>query len=428
MLTSALRDRLRPQTLADIVGNTRATEFLRRMIDAKQREHLIFTGPIGTGKSTLAEAVRRELADPMWSALLKPRFNSSHYSGVDFVRDLLAKSSFVGLRVYVLDEAHALSTQAQTALLSAMEDAASSDLFFFCTTELHKLLPALRRRCRKIFLNLLSPDERTELVLRAWRTASTESPLPADFIAAVQSAELGSPALILNALDNYLAGASAKEAVACELDDAPISTRRQPRITSRVSFDIERAKALRADGKSFEYIARELGSFSAGAVRYALFRDGFHTPRPKGIDIEKAKTLRTANKSFRQIARELRVSPLTVRAAFVQQHIDTSRPRAPLSGLRFDLERAIALNSQGLNLTEIAREVGVSTASIKRAFSIKGVAVRRRFGLRFDLAKAVELRTQGKTFREISAIVGVCGPAIHSALKRRNLLVARGGR
>jgi hypothetical protein len=65
--------------------------------------------------------------------MLKPRLNASHYSGVEFVRDLLKNASFVGQRAWVLDEAHALSTQAQTALLSAMEDRAGNDLFFFCT-------------------------------------------------------------------------------------------------------------------------------------------------------------------------------------------------------------------------------------------------------------------------------------------------------
>jgi MoxR-like ATPase len=148
MLTSPLRDRMRPETLADIVGNTRTKESLRRMIEARRREHLIFIGAIGTGKSTLAEVVRREIADPMWSVMLKPRFNSSHYSGVEFVRHLLAKSCPRTTRLRPRRGARSQHASADSLLLSAMEDSTSSDLFFFCTTELHKLLPALRRRCR----------------------------------------------------------------------------------------------------------------------------------------------------------------------------------------------------------------------------------------------------------------------------------------
>jgi replication-associated recombination protein RarA len=330
MLTSALRDRMRPQTLADIIGNQFAKEFLRRMIDARTREHLIFTGPIGTGKSTLAEAVRREMADPMWAALLKPRFNTSHYSGVEFVRDLLAKSSFVGQRVYVLDEAHALSTQAQTALLSAMEDSASSDLFFFCTTEHHKLLPALRRRCRKIFLNPLATDERLELVARAWRTVHHEAPMPEDFMAELNTRGLGSPALILNALDNYLAGAGAEEAIRTELADDDSGASRVRR-GQQASFDIERAKVLRSGGSTFAFIARAIGTPS-NTVRDTFVRLGLHSPRglnswpatPRKFDIGRAVELRNEGKTFAKIGETLGMSAPGVWRNFKKRGIPTA--------------------------------------------------------------------------------------------------------
>jgi hypothetical protein len=366
MLTSALRDKLRPETLGDVVGNARAKEFLRSMVEAKAFEHLIFTGPIGTGKSTLAEIVRRELTDPHWSAMLKSRLNASHYSGVDFVRDLLRNASFVGQRVYVLDEAHALSTQAQTALLSAMESQDSNDLFFFCTTELHRLLPALRRRCRKIFLHALAPDERVELIVRGWRVTNGESPIPEDFVAAVQASELGSPALIFNALDNYLAGATPDEAVACEQleSDRPVPSRIQPDTHSMKPikqggrwsprFDLDRAIQLHRAGKNCAEIGRELG-VSCRAIWGALNWRGIAAKRKPKFDLNRAIALRSEGKSFRQIGCELGVTDVGILSAFRRNGIVTKR--VPQKNA-IDVTRALTLRSAGLTWKEIGQALG----------------------------------------------------------------------
>ncbi len=238
--TEALRDRLRPESLDDVVGNEQAKRVLRRMLETKSEEHLLFHGPIGTGKTALAQIVANQIASKEGIKLqggIGPavwHMNASHYSGVDFIRELNKRSQeikgsfFAGTYVVILDEAHALSAQAQTAMLSAMESSTTCFIYFFCTSELEGLLPALRRRCRKIELRPLSPEERRELVERAWKSLAPFEDflgeLPEEFIAAVQASPLGSPALILNALGAYHDGTPAKEAVAEALADVERDT------------------------------------------------------------------------------------------------------------------------------------------------------------------------------------------------------------
>jgi hypothetical protein len=321
MQLHGLRDRLRPATLDQVVGNAAAKTFLSRMIENKHYEHLIFHGPIGTGKSTLAEIVRKEVVDPYWRVFLAPRLNASHYSGVDFVRGLLSYSAIVGLKPFVLDEAHALSRQAQTALLSVMEDPNANILFFFCTTEIEKLLPALRRRCRKIRLQPLAPDERVELIQRAWRTIKGDEPLSEEFVDNVQAAGLDSGALILNALDDFVSGAPAKQAV---VDNQPetyaLDTGRGTRLArrSKIIFtdaEVQRAAEMYRARDGWEKIKHAFGLRHSHKLRTAMRMAGIFKEGRVGCrktDWARVVELYKSGLPTKEIASTCKVSSFTV--------------------------------------------------------------------------------------------------------------------
>jgi hypothetical protein len=84
--------------------------------------------PAEIGEGTGTDACRIVACYDAEQQLVSQQF-AGFWARTKALINLPSTSSFVGQRVYVLDEAHALSTQAQTALLSAMEDTASSDLF-----------------------------------------------------------------------------------------------------------------------------------------------------------------------------------------------------------------------------------------------------------------------------------------------------------
>ena len=138
---SELYKKHRPKTLARVVGNKSTVEALRSMLEARTLPHtLLFHGPSGTGKTTLARIVKNELG------CLPTDFhehNSSDFRGIDFIRELRSKVNLAAAgpcRVWIIDECHQLTRDAQNAALKILEDTPSHVYFFLCTTDPQKLI------------------------------------------------------------------------------------------------------------------------------------------------------------------------------------------------------------------------------------------------------------------------------------------------
>ncbi len=142
----------RPTKFSDVIGQKEAVQQINVMGKSKSIPHVImFTGPSGVGKTTLARILRVKLKCDDMDFEEK---NASECRGIDEVRSIqktIRCSSFKGgPRVILIDEAHGLTGDAQEALLKVLEETPPHVYFMICTTNPGKLKATLKSRCTEI--------------------------------------------------------------------------------------------------------------------------------------------------------------------------------------------------------------------------------------------------------------------------------------
>jgi DNA polymerase-3 subunit gamma/tau len=162
----------RPQTFTDIVGQDHVTGTLVNAIQTGQVHHaMLFCGTRGTGKTSTARVLAKALncvrgptpepcnvCDPCRSItdgtnLDVIEIDAASHGSVDDARDLREKASYAPAaaryKVYIIDEAHMVTTQGFNAMLKVLEEPPEHVRFVFCTTEPHKVIEAIRSRCQR---------------------------------------------------------------------------------------------------------------------------------------------------------------------------------------------------------------------------------------------------------------------------------------
>lgn len=146
-----LYNKIRPSKFGEVVGNEAAVASLKALYSSKgTRPHaLLFSGPSGCGKTTLARILAKGLKCGEYAEV-----NSAQQRGVDFVRQLQNDARRVPIggtnAMWVLDEAHQLTKDAQNGLLKLLEDTPRHAYIVLATTEPAKLIEAIRTRVTEI--------------------------------------------------------------------------------------------------------------------------------------------------------------------------------------------------------------------------------------------------------------------------------------
>jgi DNA polymerase-3 subunit gamma/tau len=209
----SLYRRHRPRTFAEVVGQEPVVRTLRNAVEREKVHHAyLFVGSRGTGKTSMAKILaaclnceRGPTVEPCGecesclsiaraTSLDVIEMDAASNNSVDDIRELRESVAYAPVsgrrKVYILDEAHMLSTAAWNAFLKTLEEPPPNTVFVLATTEANKVPATVVDRCHRFDFHRPTVEQIASVVRRAAAAESIEIPPPA--VAAVARSATGS--------------------------------------------------------------------------------------------------------------------------------------------------------------------------------------------------------------------------------------------
>ena len=155
----SLSNKYRPQSFDDVCGQGVIVGMVRALCESDQlsNRNFLFTGPAGTGKTTLSRIIANSLNGNTENII---EVDAASHSGVDDVRELIQEAAQYPLgtkyKIIVCDECHAFSSQSWYALLKCLEEQVGNTIWIFCTTSPEKIPATILSRVQAFKLSKIS--------------------------------------------------------------------------------------------------------------------------------------------------------------------------------------------------------------------------------------------------------------------------------
>ena len=171
MTSEIWTEKYRPKTFEEMVGQEDTIKRVKGLTNSLNIPHLLFAGPAGTGKSTLALVVVKELFKSTWRENYL-ELNASDERGINIVREKVktfARTKSLGnipFKIIFLDEADALTPEAQQALRRTMENYSSTCRFILSCNYSSKIIDPIQSRCAMFRFRLLEKKDVEKYIQR----------------------------------------------------------------------------------------------------------------------------------------------------------------------------------------------------------------------------------------------------------------------
>ncbi len=226
----------RPNSLANFVGSNEIINVISENLFNLNGSHFyLISGSTGTGKTTLSKIIAGILQSGKKFGTIEELcnynvdektikgikfINASNNNGIDDIRKIIDDLKYLPIdhpnKIIIFDECHLLTTAAQNALLTETEDIKKHIYYIMCTTQINKVIEALRRRAFVISLNRLNDDDLLKFLNNVHNNVTKYYETNVDIndlYKKLCSQDIYSPGLILQVCEKYYNGLEINDAV-----------------------------------------------------------------------------------------------------------------------------------------------------------------------------------------------------------------------